>query len=195
MSILADLYDKVLHLAIHRHAERYLAVMSFAESFVFPLPPDVMLVPMALAKPKQAFRYAGIAMFASVFGGVAGYLIGYFTFYPFVLAMLKVFGYAEVYQQVLTWLKTWDFWLICIAGFTPIPYKLFTIGAGVMQLDIFLFMFASVVGRGARFFLISSLIRHGDVRLLCSIRHHIDRIVLCLIISIVIVILVKIFWT
>ena len=153
----------------------YLAALSFAESSFFPIPPDVMLAPMALARPERAWWYALLTTVASVLGGVIGYLIGLFLFdqlEPF----LHQWGYWENYQRVGEWFAKWGFWAVFLAGFSPIPYKLFTIGAGAIAMAFVPFLLASLIGRGARFFMVAGLMRWGGVRMEHILSIYIDRL-------------------
>jgi membrane protein YqaA with SNARE-associated domain len=157
--MLRNLYDRVLALAAHRRAAAWLAVISFAESSFFPIPPDAMLVPMCLARPDRAYRYALICTLASVLGGVAGYAIGYFLFDALAQPVLAAYGYADALIRFQGWYDRWGAMVILIKGLTPIPYKLVTIASGAAQFSFPIFMAASIVTRGARFFLLALLLR------------------------------------
>ncbi|WP_455205281.1 YqaA family protein [Kaarinaea lacus] len=161
--------------AAHRHAQWYLAGLSFAESSFFPVPPDVMLAPMSLASTSKAWRYAIITTMASVIGGAAGYLLGAFAFDLIQPWLMKV-GYMDKYHLAVNWFERWGVWVIFLAGFSPIPYKLFTIAAGVVSMAFVPFMIASFIGRGARFFLVSALMVWGGDRMEAVLRKNIDRI-------------------
>ncbi len=150
MRIFSALYEKTLRWAAHPHAARYLAGLSFAESSFFPIPPDVMLAPMSLATPQRAWFYAGLTTVASVLGGAAGYIIGLLAF-DVVEPLLHRMGYWDEYLQAQQWFARWGFWAVLLAGFSPIPYKVFTIAAGVVALYFPIFLVASLIGRGARF--------------------------------------------
>ncbi len=173
--IFSRLYDRVLHWAAHRHATAYLAALSFAESSFFPVPPDVMLAPMALARPSRAFHLAGLTTLASAVGGAAGYLIGMLAF-EWVEPLLHEFGYWEAFLRARQWFDEWGFWAIFVAGFSPIPYKVFTISAGVVGMSFPPFLVASIVGRGARFYLVAGLMRWGGERMRDTVRVYIDRV-------------------
>ncbi len=153
------LYDWVMRLAGSRHAPRSLAVISFAESSFFPIPPDVMLAPMVLARPQKAFVYAGICTIASVLGGLLGYAIGVWL-EPVGYAILRVFGHPEGPAEFQKWFDQWGLMVILIKGLTPIPYKLVTITAGLARFDLFTFIWASLVTRGARFFLVAAILKY-----------------------------------
>ncbi len=170
-----QLYDKVLNWSRHRHAEKYLAGLSFAESSFFPVPPDVMLAPMVLAEPDKAIRLALLTTIASVFGGMLGYGIGYFLF-DSIAPWLQESRYWDKYLTAESWFKEWGVWAVFVAGFSPIPYKVFTIAAGVLQMAFIPFVLASAIGRGARFFLLSILISAGGEKLESGLRKYMDLI-------------------
>ena len=156
--MLRKLYDRLMVLAASRAAPAWLAVVSFAESSVFPAPPDLMLAPMVLAKPEHAWRNATICTVASVAGGVAGYAIGYFLT-PVGLAILAFLGKAEALQTFSAWYAQWGLWVILLKGLTPFPYKIVTIASGLAEFHFGVFVAASVVTRGARFFLVAALLK------------------------------------
>ncbi len=159
----------------HKYASYWLAVVSFTESCCFIIPPDIMLAPMTLAKPEKAWFYAGLTTIASVLGGLAGYLIGMFAF-QIVEPWIISFGYQEAYQTVENWFSEWGFWAIFIAGFTPIPFKLFTIAAGVASMALFPFVLGATISRGLRYFLEAGLMWWGGERLERHLHAWIDRI-------------------
>jgi len=169
------LYDRVIALAAHRRAPAYLSVLSFIESSFFPIPPDVMLIPMCLAKPARGWRYATLCTLFSVLGGMAGYLIGKLAFGA-IEPWLMESSYAGVFTHAVAAFEKWGFWYILLAGFTPIPYKVFTISAGVVGMPLTAFVAGSTVGRGGRFFIVSGLIRLGGENLAIRMRRHIDLI-------------------
>lgn len=176
MNILVKLYDLTLRLAGHRNSSKYLAAVSFVESSFFPIPPDVMLCPMALAKPERATQYAFIATMFSVIGGVFGYLLGYYLFEAIVTPWMVSFGYYAKYLVVVDWFARYGFWALLIAGFTPIPYKLFTIGAGAAKFSFPIFFLASIIGRSSRFFLVAFCIKMGGEKMEKTIRKMVDKI-------------------
>ena len=175
MRLFAPLYDQVLAWARHKNAERYLAILSFAESSFFPIPPDVMLGPMCLANRKRAWRFAGITTAASLLGGIAGYAIGYFLF-DSIQPWLATTGYWDAYIAGREWFARWGVWAVFVAGFSPIPYKIFTIAAGVAVLNLPGFILASLLGRGARFFLVAALVVAGGERMAAMLPKYIERI-------------------
>lgn len=159
----------------HPRAPWYLGILSFAESSFFPIPPDVMLAPMSLARPERAMRLALLTTLTSVAGGLFGYLIGALAF-DAIEPWLRTSHYWENYQTAVAWFHDWGFWAVFVAGFSPIPYKVFTIAAGVLSMALLPFVAASVVGRGARFFLVAGLMRWGGARMEAELHKHIDRL-------------------
>ncbi len=156
MKLFGPLYDRVLSWSRHPKAPWYLGGLSFAESSFFPIPPDVMLAPMALARPERWFRLALITTLASVAGGLLGYLIGWAAM-DAVLPWIERMGYGTKLLAAREWFDQWGFWAVFLAGFSPIPYKAFTITAGGLGMALLPFTFASVIGRGGRFFLVAFL--------------------------------------
>lgn len=173
MQLFGPLYDRVLRWAAHPKARWYLGGLSFAESSFFPVPPDVMLAPMTLARPVDAWRLATLTTIMSVAGGMLGYLIGYFALDLFEPWMVSA-GYWDGYLQAREWFQTWGFWAVLAAGFSPIPYKLFTIAAGALAMFVPVFVLASLVGRGGRFFLVAGLIRWGGAPMEARLRRHVE---------------------
>lgn len=169
------LYDRVLSWSAHPKAPAYLGALSFAESSFFPIPPDVMLAPMCLARPLRAFRYAALCTLASVLGGLAGYLVGRLAFAG-IEGWLMGSSYAPAFQQAVESFEVYGFWYILLAGFSPIPYKVFTISAGVVGMPLAPFLLGSVAGRGGRFFLVASLIRLGGESFASRLRPWVDAI-------------------
>lgn len=137
----------------------WLGAVSFAESSVFPIPPDAMLIPMALARPDQAWRLATICTVASVLGGILGYSLGYFLFEAIAEPVLAAYGHADALARFESWFQRWGAAVILVKGLTPIPFKLVTIAAGAAKMDFATFLLTSAVTRGARFFLLAALIR------------------------------------
>ncbi len=164
-NIMRRLYDWVLGWSESRWGEVALFVLAFAESSFFPVPPDVLLIALCLGKPQKALRYALICTVGSVLGGMGGYAIGYFLWQNAAgeSTGLAQWCYEHLFSQekfdaVHQMFDKWDFWIIFTAGFTPIPYKLFTIAGGVFGINLPMFVVASIVSRGMRFFIISGLI-------------------------------------
>ena len=161
--MLRGLYDWTIRLAQHRHATAALFAVSFAESSVFPIPPDAMLVPMILANPRKAWLFAGVCTVASVLGGLLGYGIGYFLYDTLGKPILQLYSQQDQIEHALAWYREWGAWIVAVKGFTPIPYKVVTITSGFAHLDIWAFVLASIVSRIPRFFLVAALLRrYGD---------------------------------
>ncbi len=158
--MLKPLYDWTMTLAGHRHALIALAVVAFVESSVFPIPPDVLIIPMVLAARSQAWRIAGVATAASVVGGLAGYAIGALLFDTLGRPLLDFYGYQAQFADFQERYREWGAWIVFGAGLTPFPYKVITITSGVMDLNLAVFTVASVLSRGARFFLVAGLLWH-----------------------------------
>lgn len=175
MPALSSLYERMLSWSRHPHGRWYLAVVSFAESSFFPVPPDVMLAPMCLAQRRRAWYLAAVTTMGSILGGLFGYGIGYFAFEA-VQPWIETLGYQQGFAKTQEWFAQWGFWVLFAAGFTPIPYKLFTISAGVVAMSLPAFVLASVVGRGLRFFMVAGLMVWGGDAMDSMVRKYIDRI-------------------
>jgi membrane protein YqaA with SNARE-associated domain len=156
--MLRRLYDRTMELAAHRHAPWALAGVSFVESSVFPIPPDVMLIPMVLAERRKAWFYATVCTIASVLGGALGYFIGYFLFEALGEPILRLYGYEAAFEDFAKRYNEWGAWIVFFAGVTPFPYKVITIASGVTQLNFLVFMIASIAARGLRFFVVAALL-------------------------------------
>ncbi len=156
--MLRRLYDWTMGLAGHRHALWVLAAIAFIESSVFPIPPDVLIIPMVLAARARAWRIAFVATVASVVGGGLGYLIGAAVFETLGQPLLAFYGQMDSFEEFQRIYDEWGAWFVAGAGFTPFPYKVITIASGVAGLDPVTFMAASAVSRGARFFLVAALL-------------------------------------
>lgn len=169
--MIRKLYDWVLSLAGHRHAIWWLAAISFIESSIFPIPPDVLMIPMIVARPSRAFVIAAVALVASVLGGIAGYLIGALLFETLGQPILAFYGAESEFQTFADRYNDWGAWAVLIGGLTPFPYKVITILSGSTGLNFGVFVVASVVARGLRFFLVAALLwRYG-----APIRDFIER--------------------
>ncbi len=167
MKYLRQLYDWVLHWADTRYGPAALFLLAFAEASFFPLPPDALLIALVLGSQKKAFRFATNCTVGSLLGAMLGYSIGYFVWWsgPSEFSSIAHFFYNNIpgfdenlFYEVKSLYDKWNFWIIFTAGFTPIPYKVFTISAGAFQINFGMFLIASVVSRAGRFFLVSFLI-------------------------------------
>lgn len=152
------LYDWTLSLAGHRHAMWALAVVAFVESSVFPIPPDVLMIPMIIAAPQKAFRIAGVALLASVIGGLFGYWIGAALFDTVGEPVLRFYGKDAYFDDFAARYNAWGAWAVLFAGMTPFPYKVITILSGATGLNLAVFTVASIIARGLRFFIVAGLL-------------------------------------
>lgn len=157
-----SMYDKVLELSSRDNAMYWLFLIAFAESSFFPIPPDIMIIPMVLATPRKAWRIAGCAMIASVIGGYFGYGIGMFGYEAIAKPLIAFYGYTDAFNEFSRYYHEWGAGIVFVAGLTPFPYKVITITSGVLGLNIWVFGLASVLARGIRFYLIAFLLqRYG----------------------------------
>jgi len=161
--MLRRLYDRVLLLSADRRAPVWLALVSFAESSFFPIPPDVLLFPMALAKPERAYRFAFLCTVASVLGGMLGYLIGYALYEQLAAPLIHFYHLENAAEAFVTGFQNYGFWIIIVKGLVPvIPYKLVTIASGLAHFDFATFVIASIITRAARFYLVAAaVVRYG----------------------------------
>ncbi|MBO6782557.1 MAG: DedA family protein [Alphaproteobacteria bacterium] len=156
--MLRSLYDWTMRLSASRHAVWALAVVAFVESSFFPIPPDVLLIPMILAARHQAWKLATVCTIASVAGGFFGYVIGFALFDTFGQPVIAFYGFEEVFAEFTSRYNELGAWIVAVFGVTPFPYKVITIASGVTQLDPVVFGIASFASRGLRFFLVAALI-------------------------------------
>lgn len=158
MNMLRGLYDWTMSMAAHPRAPLFLFLVAFVESSFFPVPPHAMLVPMVLAARQNAWRLAGLTTIGSVLGGLAGYAIGYFLYESVGQWVLDAYGYADKFASFAAQYNDYGAWIVFFAGVTPFPYKVITIASGVTQLDIWVFLAASVIARALVFFAIAALL-------------------------------------
>ena len=153
------IYDVVIGLSASRYALGWLFAISFIESSFFPIPPDIMLIPMILATPKKAWKIASVCTIASVLGAYLGYAIGVYFFQLIAEPLLNFYGYLEKFNQFKNLYTEYGAWIVFGAGITPFPYKIITIASGTVHLNLIVFTLASIVARGLRFFLIAWLLK------------------------------------
>lgn len=182
MKLFGPLYERTLVWARHRRAPALLTGLSFAEAVVFPVPPEVMLAPMALAQPRRAFWFATLSLLGSLVGAVVGYALGHFA-YELVKPLFEALGWIDRIDAQVAYLREvaaqspWKaFWILVIAGFTPIPLKIFTWAAGVVGVPLLPFLASMAVGRGKRVYLIALAIRLGGERAEAALRRYIEPI-------------------
>ena len=190
MRIFSPLYRRVMNWSRHPKAPWILGGLSFIESSFFPIPPDVMLAPMSLAQPQRAWWFATITTVTSVIGGLFGYWIGA-TFFHAIEPWLSQSDYWPAFQTAKAWFTEWGFWAVLIAGFSPIPYKVFTIAAGVMGMPLIPFTLASIVGRGGRFYLVAGLMKWGGQKMERLLERYVDQLGWVTVVIVAVVIAVK----
>lgn len=172
--MLRQMYEWVMRLAATRHAPTALAVISFAESSFFPIPPDALLGPMVLARRERAYFYATLCTAASVMGGIAGYAIGFYL-EPIAQQLLAILGHPEGQKEFEAWFAQWGLWIILVKGVIfIIPYKLVTIASGLAHFDFFTFIWASVITRSVRFFLVAAVLKHFGVAMMTEFEKRIN---------------------
>ncbi len=176
MAIFGSIYNRVISWAQHRHASYYLTGTSVAESSFFPVPVDVLLAPMVLARRDKAWWYAMLATVGSVAGAVIGYYIGLFLFDQVAQPIIEFYHFQEKFIYVQTLFEKYGIWIIFIAGFSPIPYKIFTITAGVVGMPVLQFILTSLVARGARFYLVAGLIYAGGDKIEDVLKKRVEQI-------------------
>ena len=182
MKVFGPLYDRALVWAAHRRAPRLLALLSFVEAIFFPVMPEVMLAPMTLAQPRNWFRYASISLAASLAGALVGYALGYFA-YEAIKPLLASLGWIDKIDEQVAYLRDiaeqspWKaFWILVLAGFTPIPLKIFTWASGIVGVPMFPFMASMLVGRGKRVYLVALAIRLGGARAEAALNRYIEPV-------------------
>lgn len=189
MNIFSALYELCIKLAKHPKAPLFLGINSFIESIFWPIPPDVMLAPMCLARPKRSLHYAALAVITSVLGAVCGYYLGYFIYDPYIADLIEWLGYSDAMATVREWFTMqYGILMIFVGAFTPVPYKVIAVTTGVVaaesiiatgsagMLTILNFILVSLVGRGLRFFLEAGIIMYGGEKMEHAIRRYIDWI-------------------
>lgn len=175
MNLFGKMYDKTMQWAQHRYATLALCFASFIEAIFFPIPPDVMLIPMSMSRPKKAMRYALLAGLSSAVGGIIGYAIGYYAF-DLIQGYITQWGYQTKWDQVTNWFNDYGVLIVFVAGFSPIPYKVFTICAGVMHMALLPFIITAWISRTARFILVAKLVAWGGPKIEAKLRRYIEVI-------------------
>lgn len=174
--MLRTLYHRVLRLSASPHAPWWLALVAFAESSVFPVPPDALLVPMAAARPERAWRLAAICTAASVAGALAGYAIGAVLYDAVALPVIRFYHYEASAGAVLDSIRRYGVWFILVKGLTPIPFKIVTIACGAARLDLPAFLLACLVTRGVRFFLEAAVLRRYGTPVLAMVERRLTLV-------------------
>jgi membrane protein YqaA with SNARE-associated domain len=191
MNIFSKIYLCVLNWAESKYAIYWLSVISFLESFILPYPPpDLILAPMAFKRPKRAYFFALVCTLTSVLGGVFGYFIGIYA-YELLLPFLQKMDYLQALEKAKEWFYVYDIWIIAIAGFSPVPYKIFTISAGILLMPLLPFILISLLARGLRYYLICFLVKKFGKSADVWLQKHIDTLGYVLIIIFILVIYVS----
>ncbi len=179
------LYEKVMGLASSPHAEWWLFAVAVAEASFFPVPPDALLIPMAIAAPRHAWRYAFIALAGTLIGGTFGYILGHWLFVVAAQPILRAYHDVAAFRAFQQSFRRWGVWIILIKGVTPIPYKFVTIAAGAASFSYPLFIAASAVTRGGRFFLVAGLLRRWGGPIRRFIERQVALVITVLVLSII----------
>lgn len=184
-NLMRRMYKWVIGWSEKPSAEKALAGLSFAESSFFPIPPDPLVIAMVTARPNKWVRIATITTVSSVLGGMFGYFIGHLAIQA-ILPIIERAGYMHSYETAVNWFDNWGVWAVLLAGFTPIPYKIFTIAAGAANMFFPFFLVGSVIGRGGRFFLVAFLMHHFGRKYKDQIEKYIDVLGLIFIVLVVV---------
>lgn len=174
MKIFQKWMDRLWDLAARKGAEKVLFLVAFAESIFFPIPQDLLLIPMGLARPGKVFRLAFICLAGSVLGGIAGYFIGLFFMEAVGMAIIEFYGMMDNYLTIQNWYDKYDAWAVAVAGLTPVPYKVCTLTAGAFKINAAVFIMASILSRGLRFYLIAAFIYWQGERARCFLERRFD---------------------
>lgn len=175
MKLFEKIYDKTIELSKHRLAAFWLSFVSFIEAIFFPILPDVMLIPMSMSRPENTFKYAVYTTIASVLGGIVGYFIGVYAT-DWVQGIIANWGMQANFDRAKMWFETWGVAVMFLAGFSPIPFKVFTVCAGILQMAFFPFVITAAISRFARFILVAKLSAWGGKKYEARIRHSIELI-------------------
>jgi membrane protein YqaA with SNARE-associated domain len=193
MRLFAPIYERMMRWAAHEKAPWILAILSFFEAFVFPVPPEVMLAPMTLARPRRGLHFAALSLGASVLGGLVGYAIGFYA-YEAVYPWLQTLGYGPTLDKARALIAEHGFWFLLVGGFLPIPFKFLTIAAGASAVPVWHFVAGALIGRGKRVFIVAGAIMLGGERAEHAIRRYVEWIGWGLVIVIVAVLVGLRFW-
>lgn len=175
MRVFGPLYERALAWSRHPRAPTFLGALSFAEAVIFPVPPEVMLAPMTLAQPQNAWRFASISLFWSTLGALVGYTLGYFAI-SLVEPLIASLGYTETFDEVKRVAAENGFWFLLIGGFTPIPFKLLTLASGAVGMPILPFLAGAIIGRGKRVYLVAGAIKLGGERAERALHRYVEPV-------------------
>ena len=175
MKIFEPLFERAIIWARHKNAPALLTFLSFIEAIFFPVPPELMLAPMCVAQPKRGFYYASLSLLGSMAGMFIGYAIGYYAI-ELAMPFIEKMGYAAQFDSIKKEAADNGFWLLLIAGFTPVPFKIFTLASGAVGMPLLPFFFGGAIGRGKRVFLVAGVIRLGGEKAEAALRRHIEPV-------------------
>jgi membrane protein YqaA with SNARE-associated domain len=175
MAVFKNLYERAILWAAHPRASYFLTFLSFIEAIFFPVPPEAMLAPMSLARPKKAFWFATLSLFGSMTGMFIGYAIGHY-FIDIAMPFIERMGYAAQFEDIKQQAANNGFWLLLLAGFTPIPFKIFTLASGAVGMPLLPFFFGALIGRGKRVYLVAGAIAMGGEKAEAKLRQYIEPI-------------------
>jgi membrane protein YqaA with SNARE-associated domain len=175
MAVFQPLYQRTLAWSRHPRAPLLLTLLSFVEAIFFPIPPEVMLAPMSLAQPKRALWFATLSLAGSMVGMFIGYALGHYAI-ELAMPLVERLGYAAEFTDIKRQAADNGFWLLLIAGFTPIPFKIFTIASGAVGMPLLPFFFGALIGRGKRVYLVAGAIRLGGARAEAALHRHIEPV-------------------
>lgn len=175
MKVFQPWFDRAIIWARHRHAPWLLTFLSFIEAIFFPVPPELMLLPMCVAQPRRGFFYAGLSLLGSILGMFVGYAIGYYAL-DLAMPFIEKMGYAGEFDNIKQQAADNGFWLLLLAGFTPVPFKIFTLASGAVGMPLLPFFLGATIGRGKRVFLVALAIRLGGEKAETTLRRYIEPI-------------------
>ena len=175
MKIFQPLFERAIVWARHKHAPALLTFLSFIEAIFFPVPPELMLAPMCVAQPRRGFYFASLSLLGSMAGMFVGYAIGYYAI-EMAMPFIEKMGYAAKFDSIKQEAAANGFWLLLIAGFTPVPFKIFTLASGAVGMPLLPFFFGGAIGRGKRVFLVAGAIRLGGEKAEATLRRHIEPV-------------------
>lgn len=175
MKLFQPLFERAILWARHPRAPLLLSLLSFIEAIFFPVPPELMLAPMCVARPRRAFAYAGLSLLGSVLGMFVGYAIGHYAI-DLAMPLIAKFGYGAEFESIKQQAADNGFWLLLIAGFTPVPFKIFTLASGAVGMPLLPFFFGGAIGRGKRVFLVAGAIRLGGEKAEATLHRYIEPI-------------------
>lgn len=193
MAIFGAMYQRALVWSRHRHAQAWLTFISFIEAIFFPVPPEVMLVPMTLAQPKAWFRYATLSLLGSLLGAFVGYAVGMYAIH-LVEPYLIQWGMGDSFNAARAALQEHGFWIMLVGGFTPVPFKLFTIAAGTVAMPWLPFIAAVLIGRGKRVYVVAGAIRIGGERAERALHRYIEPIGWAALVLLIVGIIALLLW-